>query len=47
METALYVMLGIGVFIGFFIGRWSAEVFRARSDMTRVWHGRRGYRQKD
>jgi hypothetical protein len=41
----LWVVLALGLFVGFLIGRWSAETFRARSDMSRVWEGRKGYRQ--
>jgi hypothetical protein len=44
MENALWLMLVIGVFIGWFLGRWTAENRRARSDMNRVWNSRKNYR---
>lgn len=44
MAEVLWLMLGLGGLAGFFIGRWSAETRRARSDMDKVWKGRRGYR---
>jgi hypothetical protein len=44
MTEVLWVMLGLGALLGFFVGRWSAEGRRARSDMDKVWKGRRGYR---
>jgi hypothetical protein len=44
MAEVLWVMLGLGGLLGSFVGRWSAESRRARSDMDRVWNTRRGYR---
>jgi hypothetical protein len=44
VENALWLMLVIGVFIGWFLGRWTAETRRARSDMNRVWNSRKNYR---
>jgi hypothetical protein len=45
MQTeAMLLILALGVFIGFSVGRWWAEQQRARSDMRRVWDTRRGYR---
>jgi hypothetical protein len=45
VTTTLWLMLALGGFLGFFVGRWSAETHRARSDMSRVWQGRKGYRR--
>lgn len=44
VENALWLVLVIGVFIGWFLGRWTAENRRARSDMNRVWNSRKNYR---
>lgn len=44
VENALWLVLVIGVFIGWFLGRWTAESRRARSDMNRVWNSRKNYR---
>lgn len=44
MTTAMWTLLGLGVFGGFFIGRWWAEVSRATYDMSRAWSSRRNYR---
>jgi len=44
MIDAWWLILGIGVFIGFFVGRGSAEYFRARFDRQVVWNNRRRYR---
>lgn len=45
MTTLMWVILGIGVFGGFYVGRWSAETSAARHDMRRRWNGRKGYRE--
>ena len=44
MTTTMWMMLGIGGFLGTFVGRWWAELRRARYDMDRIWHSRRNYR---
>jgi hypothetical protein len=44
MIDAWWLFIGIGVFFGFFGGRWYAETFRAMSDRKKVWDGRKGYR---
>lgn len=44
VENALWLMLVIGVFIGWFVGRRSGENRRARHDMDRVWGSRKNYR---
>jgi hypothetical protein len=46
MTEVLWVMLGLGGLLGFFVGRWTAETRRARSDMDKVWNARRGYRDR-
>jgi hypothetical protein len=46
MTEVLWVMLGLGGLLGFFVGRWSAETRRARFDMDRTWQGRKGYRDR-
>jgi hypothetical protein len=45
MIDTLWVVLGVGVFLGFFVGRWSAETFRALHDRKRIWDSRRNYRE--
>ena len=44
MTSAMWMLMGIGVFIGTFLGRWWAEFRRARHDMGRIWATRRNYR---
>jgi hypothetical protein len=44
VENALWLMLVIGVFIGWWLGRRTAENRRARTDMDRVWDARKNYR---
>jgi hypothetical protein len=44
VENALWLMLVIGIFIGWFLGRRTAENRRARTDMDRVWDSRKNYR---
>jgi hypothetical protein len=44
MTTAMWMIMGLGVFIGMFLGRGWAEITRARHDMGRVWDSRRNYR---
>jgi hypothetical protein len=44
MTEALWLMLALGVVLGFLIGRWTAENRRARFDMDKTWQSRRNYR---
>ena len=44
MTDAMWVVFGLGGFLGMFVGRWWAEFRRARYDMGRVWDSRRNYR---
>jgi hypothetical protein len=44
MTNAMWVILAIGIVIGFSVGRWWAETRRARFDMDRVWESRKNYR---
>jgi hypothetical protein len=44
MTTAMWLILAVGVFAGWFIGRWWAEVKRANYDMDKTWQARRNYR---
>jgi preprotein translocase subunit Sec63 len=44
MTNAMWVILVVGIVIGYFVGRWWAEVRRARFDMDRVWGSRKNYR---
>jgi hypothetical protein len=44
MTSTMWMIMGIGVFIGMYLGRWWAEFRRARHDMGRVWDTRRNYR---
>jgi hypothetical protein len=34
----------IGVFLGFYLGRWRTENRRGRFDQERAWNSRKGYR---
>jgi len=43
---AVWLVLLIGVFIGFYLGRWRAENGRARADQTRTWDTRTAYRNR-
>lgn len=43
----LWVMLALGVFLGWYIGRWRAENRRARFDQQAVWKNRHRYRSRD
>ena len=38
------VFVGVGAIGGFFVGRATAEVRRARADMRNTWNGRKRYR---
>lgn len=38
------VFVGVGAVGGFLVGRWSAEVRRARYDARRLWDQRKNYR---
>jgi hypothetical protein len=40
----LFLLLGAGSVPGFFVGRWTAEIGRARHDMTKTWNNRQDYR---
>lgn len=44
VDAVMWVMLGVGGVVGFFVGRIWAEVRRARHDMNVIWNGRRRYR---
>jgi hypothetical protein len=44
MGETMLIMVGIGLWLGYYLGRWRAENRRARYDMDRTWDGRRGYR---
>lgn len=44
MQNLLVVVLFLGVWLGFGLGRWNAEGKRARFDMWRIWDGRTTYR---
>jgi hypothetical protein len=43
---ALWLILVIGVIIGFYLGRWRAENGRARADQHRTWRTRTNYRDQ-
>jgi len=45
MTSATWVTLGLGAFIGFFVGRTWAELGRARYDIARAWANRHRYRK--
>ena len=42
--TEILLLIGVGVFLGFFVGRWAAESTRARTDMRNTWRNRKNYR---
>ncbi len=43
MDTTLWFVLSVGGAIGFVVGRWWAEIRRARYDMDETWNRRRRY----
>jgi hypothetical protein len=45
MDSGIWLLLGIGAFLGFYLGRWRAENARARFDQKRAWEGRKAYRR--
>jgi hypothetical protein len=45
VDSAIWVILIIGVLIGFYLGRWRTEGRRARFDQDRVWDSRANYRK--
>lgn len=48
MDTSVLIgLVLLGMVPGFYLGRWHAEISRARIDMRRAWQGRRGYRRRD
>lgn len=44
MDGGLIMALLTGAVPGFLVGRWWAEVFRAKADMRKVWSHRGAYR---
>ena len=44
MTGTMWVVLVVGVLIGMYLGRWWAEIRRARFDMDRTWASRKTYR---
>jgi hypothetical protein len=42
--TALIVGVGLGLLAGSYVGRWRAEMGRARRDMKQTWRNRKSYR---
>lgn len=44
VTTEMWLFIGLGVFGGYFIGRFRAEYGRARRDVNAVWNGRSRYR---
>jgi hypothetical protein len=42
---AIWLILLIGVFLGFYLGRGRAENQRARHDQNRTWESRHNYRK--
>jgi hypothetical protein len=44
MDSGLWLILLIGIFLGFYLGRWRTENRRARFDQDRVWKSRGAYR---
>ena len=46
LATALIVGIVIGLLAGHYLGRWRAEVARARADMRSTWRNRSGYRRR-
>lgn len=44
LET-VWLMVLLGVVIGFFLGRWTADLHRARTDAKRIMRTRSNYRR--
>ena len=47
MTPELWLLLLLSMWIGYYIGRSSAERRRARYEMKRIWEGRANYRRRD
>ncbi len=47
MTGEMWATLIVGLFVGFFGGRWYAETFAARYDMRQRWERRKKYREDD
>lgn len=47
MDSALWIVLFVGVVLGYYLGRWRAESRRARFDQGNVWNARHKYRDGD
>lgn len=45
MDIEVLVLIAVGIVIGFFIGRNTAERDRAKADMKKTWEGRQNYRR--
>lgn len=45
LVDAIWLILLIGVILGFYLGRGRAENQRARHDQDRVWDARHNYRK--
>lgn len=45
LGDGLWLIMLFGGFVGYLVGRWTAETGRARFDMRNVWRGRKRYRQ--
>ena len=45
LVDTMWLILLIGVILGFYLGRGRAENQRARHDQDRVWEGRHNYRK--
>lgn len=44
IETVLLLMF-LGALVGFFVGRWTADLHRARVDASRIMRTRSNYRR--
>lgn len=42
--TIVVLLLAVGVWIGYRLGRWNAEAGRATYDMSKTWERRSDYR---
>ena len=45
VDSAIWVILIIGMVLGFYLGRWRTENRRARFDQDRIWKSRDTYRK--
>jgi len=44
MWVFLIIGMAVGAYVGYYVGRWRAEVGKAHHEMIKNWNSRRNYR---